>query len=103
MVKLARPATKATEPPVEASAATRLLLVDDEPDLREPLAEYLSRQGFAVTEVASAAQARSRLREELPAKYLPKAEAHEAIADLAHEMRGNFQRLFEMLDKKADK
>ena len=45
----------------------------------------------------------SRLREELPAKYLPKAEAHEAIADLTHEMRDNFQRLFEMLDKKADK
>lgn len=46
--------------------ATRLLLVDDEPALREPLAEYLSRQGFVVTEAASAAEARSRLREALP-------------------------------------
>ena len=51
---------------MEAAAATRLLLVDDEPALREPLAEYLSRQGFAVVEAASAAEARSRLREALP-------------------------------------
>ena len=45
----------------------------------------------------------ARLREDLPRVYLPKSEAREAINDLAHEMRGNFQRLFEMLDKKADK
>lgn len=45
----------------------------------------------------------SRLREELPAKYLPKAEAREAIADLTHEMRENFARLFKLLDGKADK
>jgi two-component system OmpR family response regulator len=42
------------------SAATRLLLVDDEAALREPLAEYLSRQGFVVTQAASAAEARSQ-------------------------------------------
>lgn len=48
------------------TAPVRLLLVDDEAALREPLAEYLSRQGFAVTQAASAAEARSRLREELP-------------------------------------
>jgi two-component system OmpR family response regulator len=48
------------------AALTRLLLVDDEAALREPLAEYLSRQGFAVRQAASAAEARSRLREELP-------------------------------------
>lgn len=47
-------------------AAVRLLLVDDEAALREPLAEYLSRQGFAVTAAASAAEARSRLKEESP-------------------------------------
>ncbi len=47
-------------------APPRLLLVDDEATLREPLAEYLSRQGFSLTEAASAAQARSRLREETP-------------------------------------
>ena len=46
--------------------ATRLLLVDDEPALREPLAEYLARQGFAVTQAASAAEARSRLRDDTP-------------------------------------
>ncbi len=45
----------------------------------------------------------ARLREDLPRVYLPKSEAHEAINDLAHEMRCNFQRLFDMLDKKADK
>lgn len=44
----------------------KLLLVDDEAALREPLAEYLSRQGFAVTQASSAAEARSRLRDEQP-------------------------------------
>ena len=45
----------------------------------------------------------AKLREELPRTYLPKSEAREAVNDLAHEMRENFKRLFEMLDKKADK
>lgn len=45
----------------------------------------------------------ARLREDLPKTYLPKTEAREAIADLTHEMRENFARLFEMLDGKADK
>jgi two-component system OmpR family response regulator len=47
-------------------APTRLLLVDDEPGLREPLAEYLSRQGFVVAQAASAAEARSLLRDDTP-------------------------------------
>lgn len=38
-----------------------LLLVDDERSIREPLAQYLSRNGFRVTAVASAAEARTRL------------------------------------------
>lgn len=42
-------------------ASTTLLLVDDEPSLREPLAEYLCRQGFVVREAESAAAARSAL------------------------------------------
>ena len=42
-------------------AAIRVLLVDDEPGLREPLADYLVRQGFGVTQAGSAAQARSLL------------------------------------------
>ncbi len=50
----------------DSETLPRLLLVDDEPSLREPLAEYLSRQGFAVTEAASAAEARSKLRDALP-------------------------------------
>lgn len=45
------------------NAPITLLLVDDEPTLREPLAEYLSGQGFAVHEAESAAAARSRLLE----------------------------------------
>ena len=47
-------------------ASPRLLLVDDEASLREPLADYLSRQGFGVTQAASAAQARSHLRNNTP-------------------------------------
>lgn len=45
----------------------------------------------------------AKLREELPQTYLPKAEAREAIADLAHEMRQSFERLFKLLDQKVDK
>lgn len=41
--------------------AATILLVDDEATLREPLAEYLTGQGFAVTEAQSAAAARSQL------------------------------------------
>ena len=47
-------------------APTSILLVDDEPSLREPLAEYLSRQGFVVREADSAAQARTLIAQELP-------------------------------------
>ncbi|MBD2843000.1 response regulator [Erythrobacter rubeus] len=43
-----------------------VLLVDDEPTLREPLAEYLTGQGFAVTEAASAPAARSELTSAQP-------------------------------------
>lgn len=50
----------------ESGQPARLLLVDDEASLREPLAEYLSRQGFAVTEAASAAEARTKLRDLAP-------------------------------------
>ncbi|WP_159868056.1 response regulator [Novosphingobium sp. 9U] len=47
-------------------AAPKVLLVDDEAALREPLAEYLTRQGFLITAAANAAEARSRLREDKP-------------------------------------
>ena len=40
-----------------------VLLVDDEPSLREPLAEYLEGQGFTVHQAESAAKARSLLLE----------------------------------------
>lgn len=38
-----------------------LLLVDDEPSIREPLAHYLTKQGFRVTPAADAAAARALL------------------------------------------
>ena len=38
-----------------------LLLVDDQRSIREPLAQYLTRQGFRVTQAADAATARDRL------------------------------------------
>ncbi len=44
----------------------RILLVDDEASLREPLAEYLSRQGFVVEQAADAAKARSLLLDGKP-------------------------------------
>ncbi len=37
----------------------RLLLIDDEPSIREPLTDYLVGQGFAVDAAASAAEARA--------------------------------------------
>lgn len=48
------------------AAPISLLLVDDEASLREPLAEYLTRQGFAVQEAESAAAARAHLRSATP-------------------------------------
>ena len=44
------------------SDTPRILLIDDEPSIREPLSEYLEGQGFAVSDAASAAEARSVLR-----------------------------------------
>ncbi len=44
----------------------KLLLVDDEASLREPLGEYLTRQGFAVRQAEDAAQARAALVEDTP-------------------------------------
>ena len=51
---------------MDEAAATRLLLVDDEAALREPLAEYLSRQGFVVQQAANAAEARAHLQGQAP-------------------------------------
>lgn len=45
---------------------TNILLVDDEATLREPLAEYLTRQGFTVEAAESAAAARSVLLDFTP-------------------------------------
>ncbi|MEZ5709330.1 MAG: response regulator [Blastomonas sp.] len=44
------------------NAMPHLLVVDDEMSIREPLAEYLERQGFRVSEAESAARARSLMR-----------------------------------------
>ena len=43
------------------SEKPHLLLVDDERSIREPLAQYLGRNGFRVTAVESASEARLRL------------------------------------------
>jgi two-component system OmpR family response regulator len=48
------------------AAQIRLLLVDDEPSLREPLADYLTRQGFAVRQAEDAAKARTALADDVP-------------------------------------
>ena len=45
---------------------TSLLLVDDDPGLRESLAEYLTAQGFAVTGAETAAAARALLAQKSP-------------------------------------
>lgn len=45
-------------------APDRILLVDDEETLRDPLAAYLAKQGFAVRQAESAAAARSLIRDE---------------------------------------
>ncbi|MFN2099070.1 response regulator [Altererythrobacter sp. MF3-039] len=50
----------------DTAPSTHILLVDDEASLREPLAEYLTGQGFLVTEAESAAAARSRLLDTQP-------------------------------------
>ncbi len=44
--------------------ATRVLVVDDEAALREPLSDYLVRQGFAAAQAGSAAEARALLAAE---------------------------------------
>ncbi|MBM0169547.1 response regulator [Altererythrobacter sp. C41] len=51
---------------MDETAPTRLLLVDDEASLREPLAEYLARQGFVVRQASSGAAARSALIDDVP-------------------------------------
>ncbi|MGB3795990.1 MAG: response regulator [Alteraurantiacibacter sp.] len=49
-----------------SDAPVKLLLVDDEASLREPLADYLSRQGFGVQQAADAAKARAALLDDTP-------------------------------------
>ncbi len=41
---------------------THILLIDDEPSIRQPLAEYLKRQDMRVTEAENASAARSEMR-----------------------------------------
>ncbi len=47
--------------PTAMSEPPHLLLVDDERSIREPLAAYLAKQGFRVTQAADAAAARTRI------------------------------------------
>jgi two-component system, OmpR family, response regulator len=48
------------------TSPVKVLLVDDEAALREPLTDYLVRQGFVVTQAASAAAARTLVRDDPP-------------------------------------
>lgn len=56
--------------PMDSTSAPALLVVDDEPEMRGLLAEYLGRHGFAVRVAAGAAEARVQLAEALPAAAL---------------------------------
>ncbi len=47
--------------PHEMAELPHLLLVDDERSIREPLAQFLNKQGFRVTQASDAAAARARL------------------------------------------
>jgi DNA-binding response OmpR family regulator len=53
-----------------AADAVPLLVVDDEPELRSLLSEYLARHGFVVTTAADAAEARAQVARALPAAAL---------------------------------
>jgi DNA-binding response OmpR family regulator len=53
-------------PSPTAPTRPRLLVVDDEPELRALLSEYFERQGFEVRCAADAAQARSLVVQQLP-------------------------------------
>ena len=58
---LLRPDPHDKENSMTDTSATRILLVDDEATLREPLADYLTGQGFEVISAESAPRARSLL------------------------------------------
>ena len=51
-------------------AATRVLIVDDDPSVREMLAEYLSAHGYEVAQAASGAAMRAELARAAPAVVL---------------------------------
>ncbi|HVK33555.1 MAG TPA: response regulator [Burkholderiaceae bacterium] len=66
----AQPSTRPSDPSAMTAPtadAPPVLVVDDEPELRSLLVEYLTRQGFAVREAADAAVARRLVAEALPA------------------------------------
>ncbi len=48
---------------MENTHAKRILLVDDDPDIRESLAEVLEGEGYRVVRAANGAQALARLRQ----------------------------------------
>ena len=50
----------------DTTAPPTVLLVDDEPELRDLLAEYFGRNGFEVVQAESAAAARARVAERVP-------------------------------------
>lgn len=51
---------------MQTTAATRILVVDDDPDLRDLLKSFLAANGFDVVEAADGGQMRARLAERAP-------------------------------------
>jgi DNA-binding response OmpR family regulator len=63
---MAAGAAPMNQPAVHPDTAPRLLVVDDESELRSLLAEYFGRHGFVVRAAPDAAAARRMIAEELP-------------------------------------
>ena len=67
--------------------APDILLIEDDPDLREEVATFLRYSNFEVRECAGVAQAASAIRERRPDAALIDVEAHDGQAALVQGMR----------------
>jgi DNA-binding response OmpR family regulator len=81
--------------------ARTVLIVEDEPDLRDALAETLHRRGYSVTTAADAAAANDRLVDGLPSllvtdMMLPGASGFEVIRSVKDRPNGDRVRVIMM-------
>jgi DNA-binding response OmpR family regulator len=72
---------------IQEMTAQRVLVVDDEPMVRDVLARYLSQDGFEVTEAADGRTALERIAEQAPDLVvldlmLPEIDGYEVLRDL---------------------